>query len=107
VGVALGPHRPPLGLPAWYGQVVDTGPSAAVVGLGVFVCWRYRAHVTGNVVVAAMVAEVLLKGNLAGREHLAAIGAVLVLSWAVELRELWAEFVAPAGYGSGLPPIQS
>ncbi|KPI12558.1 hypothetical protein OK074_8909 [Actinobacteria bacterium OK074] len=106
VGVALGPHRP-LGLPGWYGQVVDTGPSAAVVGLGVLVCLRYGAHVTGSLVVAAMVAEVLLKGNLAGREHLAAIGAVLVLSWAVELRELWAEFVAPAGYGSGLPPIQS
>ncbi|MGX1913524.1 hypothetical protein ACWIID_32495 [Streptomyces phaeochromogenes] len=105
VGIALGPHGF-LGLPASDSLVVDTGPSAAVVGLAVFVCWRYRAYVTAGVVVAAMVVEVLLKENLAGKEHLAAIAAVLVLCGISELRHR-----PPGrdrtGSGSGLPPIQS
>ncbi|MCX4557384.1 hypothetical protein OHA02_14360 [Streptomyces phaeochromogenes] len=105
VGIALGPHGF-LGLPASDSLVVDTGPSAAVVGLAVFLCWRYRAYVTAGVVVAAMVVEVLLKENLAGREHLAAIAAVLVLCGISELRHR-----PPGrdrtGSGSGLPPIQS
>ncbi|WP_158070563.1 hypothetical protein [Streptomyces luteocolor] len=78
VGIELGPQNP-IGLPASDAQVIDTGPSAAVVGLAVFVCWRYRAYVTGALVIAVMVLEVLVKNNLAGREHLAAIAAVLVL----------------------------
>ncbi|WP_197287458.1 hypothetical protein [Streptomyces apocyni] len=86
VGVALGPDHP-LGLPASDARVVDTGPSAAVVGLAVFVCWRYRAYVTGALVIAVMVVEVLVKDNLAGREHLAAIAAVLVVCAAVAVRE--------------------
>ena len=49
----------PLGLPASDAQVVDTGPSAAVVGLAVYVCWRYRAWLTAGLVIAAMVVEVL------------------------------------------------
>ncbi|MEU9959287.1 hypothetical protein [Streptomyces sp. NPDC050982] len=105
VGIALGPHGF-LGLPASDSLVVDTGPSAAVVGLAVFLCWRYRAYVTAGVVVAAMVVEVLLKENLAGKEHLAAIAAVLVLCGISELRHR-----PPGrdrtGSGSGLPPIQS
>jgi len=78
VGIALGPHSH-LGLPGSDAQVVDTGPSAAVVGLAVFVCWRYRAYVTVGLVIASMVVEVLIKENLAGKEHLAAIAAVLVV----------------------------
>ncbi|MFE0703593.1 hypothetical protein [Streptomyces sp. NPDC058872] len=78
LGIALGPDGP-LGLPATDAQVVDTGPSAAVVGLAVYVCWRYGARWTGALVVVAMVVEVLVKPNLAGKEHLAAIIAVLVL----------------------------
>lgn len=105
VGIALGPHGF-LGLPASDSLVVDTGPSAAVVGLAVFLCRRYHAYVTAGVVVAAMVVEVLLKENLAGREHLAAIVAVLVLCGISELRHR-----PPGrdrtGSGSGLPPIQS
>nr|WP_244375943.1 hypothetical protein [Streptomyces ficellus] len=86
IGLALGPDVPlGLGLPASDAHVVDTGPSAAVVGLAVFVCWRRRAWVTGALVIVAMVVEVLIKCNLAGKEHLAAIAAVLVvcavLSW--------------------------
>ncbi|MEV7276622.1 hypothetical protein [Streptomyces sp. NPDC093111] len=78
VGIALGPDSP-LGLPASDTHVVDTGPSAAVVGLAVYVCWRYRARWTGTLVVVAMVVEVLIKNNLAGKEHIAAIAAVLVV----------------------------
>ncbi|SDN31772.1 hypothetical protein [Streptomyces wuyuanensis] len=76
-GVALGPDHP-LGLPASDAHVVDTGPSAAVVGLAVYVCVRCAARLTAGLVVVAMVVEVLVKPNLAGREHLAAIAAVLV-----------------------------
>ncbi|MFE0175811.1 hypothetical protein ACFWZ2_26175 [Streptomyces sp. NPDC059002] len=78
VGIELGPGNP-FGLPASDAQVVDTGPSAAVVGLAVFVCWRYRAYFTAALVTAMMVAELLVKDNLAGKEHLAAIAAVVVL----------------------------
>ncbi|MFF3940331.1 hypothetical protein [Streptomyces phaeofaciens] len=73
VGLALGL------LPASDARIVDTGPSAAVVGLAVFVLWRHRAYVTAAAVTVAMVAEVLVEPNLAGREHLAAIVAAAVL----------------------------
>lgn len=87
LGVALGPDTP-IGLPASDAYVVDTGPSAAVVGLAVFVCWRYRARVTCALVVAAMVFEVLfIKNNLAGKEHIAAVLAVLVLCGVWEVRQ--------------------
>ncbi|MFJ5093694.1 hypothetical protein [Streptomyces sp. NPDC088557] len=85
LGIALGPDGP-LGLPASDAQVVDTGPSAAVVGLAVYVCWRLRARWTGALVVLAMVVEVIVKPNLAGKEHLAAIAAVLVL---IAVRRGW------------------
>ncbi len=85
VSIWLGPDSP-LGLPGSDAQVVDTGPSAAVVGLAVFLGWRYRAYVTAGVVIAAMVVEVLLKENLAGKEHLAAIAAVLALCGASAVR---------------------
>ncbi|MFE9257158.1 hypothetical protein [Streptomyces sp. NPDC006879] len=78
VGLLLGPDHP-LGLPATDRFVVDTGPSAAVVALAVFVCWQYRARLTAALVIAAMVVEVLVKNNLAGKEHLAAIGAIALL----------------------------
>ncbi|MEU6989052.1 hypothetical protein ABZ953_00115 [Streptomyces sp. NPDC046465] len=78
VGIELGPGNP-FGLPASDAQVVDTGPSAAVVALAVYVCWRYRAYFTAALVSALMVVEVLVKNNLAGKEHIAAIVVVLVL----------------------------
>ncbi len=87
VGIALGPDVFFVGLPASDAGVVDTGPSAAVVGLAVFVGWRHRAHVTAGAVVVAMVVEVLVKENLAGKEHLAAIAAVLVMCGVVTVRQ--------------------
>ncbi len=89
IGVALGPGGP-LGLPPETAQVHDTGPSAAVVGLSVYVCWRHRAWLTGALTIASMVVEVHAKPNLAGREHLVAIGAILVVcavgTWAERRR---------------------
>jgi hypothetical protein len=102
VGIWLGPDSP-LGLSASDAHVVDTGPSAAVVGLAVFLGLRYGARVTAGVVSAAMVVEVLVKENLAGREHLAAIAAVLVL-WGIAAAR---QRRSRDGVGSGLPPIRS
>ncbi|MCD9142069.1 hypothetical protein [Streptomyces albireticuli] len=85
LAVHIGPDSV-FGLPPEAAKVVDTGPSAAVVGLAVYVTWRYRAWFTCGVVVAAMVAEVLVKPNLAGKEHIAAVAAVLALCAADEFR---------------------
>jgi hypothetical protein len=104
LGIRLGPDSP-LGLPASDRWVVDTGPSAAVVGLAVYLGWRYRAYVTASAVIVAMVVEVLLKENLAGKEHLAAIVVVLALCAVGELRQRRSR--ERAGSGSGAPPIQS
>ncbi|MFG3045806.1 hypothetical protein [Streptomyces sp. NPDC048202] len=102
IGIALGPHAP-FGLPASDALVVDTGPSAAVVGLAVYVAVRHHARVTAVAVPGAMVVEVLLKDNLAGKEHLAALLAVGALC----LAGLQSPLGSRAGEGSGLPPIQS
>ncbi|MFD7443466.1 hypothetical protein [Streptomyces sp. NPDC059909] len=115
IGVALGPDHP-LGLPAADAQVMDTGPSAAVVGLAVYVGHRHRARLTAGLVIVAMAVEILIKNNLAGKEHLAAIAAVLVVCAVTE----WfhrgpvpgpGPGVGPgsraAGSRSGAPPIRS
>ncbi|MFC5762250.1 hypothetical protein [Actinacidiphila bryophytorum] len=73
-----GPHWPP-GLPAHDLLVRDTGPSAAVVALGVHVALRYRAWWTVGTIVLAMVVEVVSLPNLAGYEHLAGVALVLAL----------------------------
>ncbi|WP_318203935.1 hypothetical protein [Streptomyces sp. SCL15-4] len=86
LGVTLGAHAP-FGLPWTDAQVVDTGPSAAVVGLAVYVGWRYGAYATAGAVTLAMVVEVLLKENLAGKEHLAALTVVGLLCLLAALRD--------------------
>nr|WP_223187212.1 hypothetical protein [Streptomyces sp. CBMA29] len=68
-----------LGLPVAELIGRDTGPSAAVVALGVYVTCRYRAWWTAAAVVLGLVIEVLSLANLAGYEHLTAIVAVLLL----------------------------
>lgn len=122
IGISLGTHAA-FGLPWTDAQVVDTGPSAAVVGLAVFVSWRYGAYLTAGAVTLAMVVEVLVKENLAGKEHLAALMAVGMLCLAVALRSRHGHRLRRAygralrrghrhpasrtGRGSGLPPVQS
>lgn len=105
VGIALGPDHP-LGLPASDAQVVDTGPSAAVVGLAVYVCYRKRAWLTGALVIVAMVVEIMIKNNLAGKEHLAAIAVVLVVCAVSALRDHRWSGPRP-GTRSWKPPIRS
>ncbi|THA60635.1 hypothetical protein E6P78_26505 [Streptomyces sp. A0958] len=109
IGIAAGPDGF-FGLPASDARIVDTGPSAAVVALAVCVCCAYRARVTGALVIAAMVAEAVVKDNLAGREHLAAIVAALVLCAVPVLRGRRREgqgLGEGAGTRSGAPPMRS
>ncbi|MFB8090435.1 hypothetical protein [Streptomyces sp. NPDC055992] len=105
IAVAAGPGVF-LGLPASDAHVVDTGPSAAVVALAVCVCCVYRARFTGALVIVAMVAETVAEDNLAGREHLAAIAAALVLC-AVPVRRGGQGLAGGSGARSGAPPIRS
>ncbi|MFG2709486.1 hypothetical protein ACGFX2_02890 [Streptomyces goshikiensis] len=100
IGLALGADHP-LGLPVSDRIVNDTGPSAAVVGLAIYVCWRYRAYLTGALVVLVMIGEVLVKDNLAGKEHLAAIAAVMVMC---VVRAKWGPRPARAPLGRRPPP---
>ncbi|KNB52768.1 hypothetical protein [Streptomyces caatingaensis] len=109
LAIALGPGV--LGLPREAAKVIDTGPSAAVVGLAVYVSWRYRAWWTCGAVVAAMVAEVLVKPNLAGKEHIAAVLAVLALSAAEDVvrrrRKPRDDRFRSGGQRSGAPATRS
>ncbi|MFI1889315.1 hypothetical protein [Streptomyces jumonjinensis] len=100
LGIALGPGSA-LGLPASDAQIVDTGPSAAVVGLVVCVCVSTRAWLTGASLIVAMVVEVIVEPNLAGKEHLVAIGAALALCALVALRRRRRASVVGGGGGEG------
>ncbi|MER0479416.1 hypothetical protein ABR737_13860 [Streptomyces sp. Edi2] len=103
IGIWIGPESP-LGLPDSDKYVIDTGPSAAVVGLAVFVCWRYRAWFTCAAVAVAMVVEVVsIKNNLAGKEHVAAVLAVLVVCALWELGRRRRAGDAPRVSGSEHP----
>ncbi|MFC4610122.1 hypothetical protein ACFO9E_20255 [Streptomyces maoxianensis] len=106
IGIALGPDGL-FGLPASDAQIVDTGPSAAVVGLAVVVCWRFRAWFTVALLIVSMVVEVLVKNNLAGKEHLAAIAAVLVVCALSTLLRRRRRQRLRTGSRSGAPPIRS
>lgn len=112
IGVAVGPDGF-LGLPASDSLVVDTGPSAAVVALAIYLCHAYRAWFTGAVVIVAMVGEVAVKDNLAGKEHLAAIAAAIVLCAVSARHDRRGPRRRRQGLGvgsgtrSGAPPIKS
>nr|WP_142214861.1 hypothetical protein [Streptomyces sp. SLBN-118] len=79
VMIAIGPGWWGLGLPPEIGQVLDTGPSAAVVGLFSYLAVVRRAPVLFAFTGGSMVLECLVKPNLAAREHLIAIAAAIVL----------------------------
>ncbi|MFI2641473.1 hypothetical protein [Streptomyces sp. NPDC018610] len=80
VMIAMGPGRWGLGLPPETGHVLDTGPSAAVVGLFTYLSVVRRAPVVFLLTGGSMVVESLVKPNLAGREHLIAVATALVLA---------------------------
>lgn len=69
-----------IGLPPEIGQVLDTGPSAAVVGLFTYLSVIRRAPIVFALTGGSMVWESIVKPNLAGREHLIAVGAAIVLA---------------------------
>jgi hypothetical protein len=79
VMIALGPGWWGLGLPPEIGHVLDTGPSAAVVGLFTYVAVVRRAPVLFTLTGGSMVWESVAVPNLAGREHLIAVAAAVVL----------------------------
>ncbi|MGQ4384005.1 hypothetical protein ACN6LB_001020 [Streptomyces sp. SAS_270] len=79
VMLALGPGWWGLGLPPEAGQVLDTGPSAAVVGLFTYLSVVRRAPVVFTLTGGSMVWESITHPNLAGREHLIAVGGAILL----------------------------
>ena len=60
--------------------MLDTGPSAAVVGLFTYVAVVRRAPIVFTLTGGSMVWESIAVPNLAGREHLIAVGAAIVLA---------------------------
>ncbi|WP_079177943.1 hypothetical protein [Streptomyces mangrovisoli] len=79
VMLALGPGWGGLGLPAVAGRVLDTGPSAAVVGLFTYLAVVRRAPIVFVLTSGSMVWESIAVPNLAGREHLIAVATAVVL----------------------------
>jgi hypothetical protein len=79
VMMAMGPGWWGLGLPPEAGQVLDTGPSAAVVGLFTYMSVIRRAPIVFTLTGGSMVWESIAVPNLAGREHLIAVAAAIVL----------------------------
>ncbi|WKE73398.1 hypothetical protein [Streptomyces sp. WP-1] len=77
--IAVGPGWSGFGLPAACGHILDTGPSAAVVGLFTYLSVIRRAPVVFTLTGGSMVWESIAVPNLAGREHLIAVGSAVVL----------------------------
>ncbi|WP_371790705.1 hypothetical protein OG285_09120 [Streptomyces sp. NBC_01471] len=82
--IALG--HGPFGLPPETAHVLDTGPSAAVAGLFAYLAVVRRAPVLAVLTTGVIVVQSVLRPNLAGREHLLAVGLALVLATAVSVR---------------------
>jgi hypothetical protein len=76
-----------LGLPHSAAYVLDTGPSAAVVGLFSYISVVKRAPVLFSLTSLSMIIESVTVPNLAGREHLIAIGAAMILGFVRLFRE--------------------
>ncbi|WP_262058946.1 hypothetical protein [Streptomyces sp. STR69] len=86
VMLLIGPGCGGIGLRPEIGHVLDTGPSAAVVGLFTYLAVVRRAPVVFVLTGGSMVWESIVKPNLAGREHLVAVGTAIVLGLVHELR---------------------
>ncbi|MGW3107530.1 hypothetical protein [Streptomyces sp. NPDC001100] len=86
VMLLIGPGCGGIGLRPEVGHVLDTGPSAAVVGLFTYIAVVRRAPIVFVLTGGSMVWESIVKPNLAGREHLVAVGTAIVLGLVHELR---------------------
>ncbi|MFH8794123.1 hypothetical protein [Streptomyces sp. NPDC017941] len=95
VMVAIGPDHV-AGVPAAYAHDVDTGASAAVVGLFTYLSVRLRAPVLCLAFVVPTVVGSVLEPNLAGREHLVAVACVTAVAVLQERRR-------PGEFGAGGP----
>lgn len=83
--IALGPHAPlHLGLPRWNRWERDTGPSAAVVGLGTMLGVLLRLPILTGMLVLSMLIEAAIKPDLADREHLVAIATGGLIALAIQ-----------------------
>lgn len=71
--VVVGLHLS-IGTPQVDQYELDTGPSTVVVALSIYVALICRAYILLAITTAAMAAEVVVLPNLAGREHLVALG---------------------------------
>ena len=63
-----------IGTPQVDQYELDTGPSTVVVALSIYVALKCRAYLVLTITAAAMGGEAIALPNLAGREHLVAIG---------------------------------
>lgn len=104
VMIAMGPGWWRLGLPPQTGQVLDTGPSAAVVGLFTYISVIRRAPIVFALTGGSMVWESIADPNLAGREHLIAVATAMILGlchgrgrWWPALRARGASWRHPIG----------
>jgi hypothetical protein len=104
VMIAMGPGWWGLGLPPSIGEVLDTGPSAAVVGLFTYLSVVRRAPVVFFLTGGSMVAESVVDPNLAGREHLIAVAAAIVLAVFHERGPRWLRLRALVRAARDLPP---
>ncbi|WP_030780439.1 hypothetical protein, partial [Streptomyces sp. NRRL S-920] len=86
VMIALGPDR--LGLPGSAAHAVDTGTSAAIVGLFAYAAVTLRAPVLFAAAVVPTVAGSFAEPDLAGREHLIAVAVAVVLGAATYRRQV-------------------
>jgi len=79
--IDLGPHAwLHLGVAHSVAFVRDTGPSAAVVGLCVYLGCAVRAPILAGLVAATMIGELVWKPDLAGREHVVAMVVALLIA---------------------------
>lgn len=80
VMIWLGPDHL-LGIGRHEAYVLDTGPSAAVVGLFTYIAVVKRASVLFSLTSLLMIIESIAVPNLAGREHLVAITAAMIMGF--------------------------
>jgi hypothetical protein len=100
IGVSIGPDHL-FGFPSYVAHIRDTGPSAAVVALGVCIAWKTRAWFTGAAVIGTMVGEAAVLPNLAGLEHVVAlITAVLIAATGEVFGSYWPRVLNGVGAAS-------
>lgn len=63
-----------IGTPQVDQYELDTGPSTVVVALSIYVALKCRAYLILTITAVAMAGEAIALPNLAGREHLVALG---------------------------------